>query len=311
MRQLGAIQFALMRLLSAAVTLFSVIVIAFLMMRAAPGGPFDDVREPHPATAAAIERYYRLDDPLLMQLGRYLGGLLRGDLGPAFRADQSVSGLIAQTAPYSMQLGALSLGIALLIGIGAGILAALYRNTLSDRLITGVAITGISVPVFVVAPLTILAFAVHLDWLPASWTGADDWTVFVLPLVALSLPQIAYLARLMRGSMIEVLGSDFVRTARAQGLDTFAVVRRHALKPALLPLLSYMGPAAAGVLTGSVVVEQIFGIPGLSQEFINGAGDRDYTVVLGIVIVYATLVITLNLLVDICYGFLDPRIRRR
>jgi oligopeptide transport system permease protein len=210
-----------------------------------------------------------------------------------------------------MQLGLLAMVLALVAGISAGLAAALRSNTILDRLITGVAMTGISVPIFVIAPLMVLIFAVYLQWLPASWTGGSGATRLVLPVIALALPQIAYIARLTRGNMIAVLKSDFVRTARAQGLSTASIVRFHALKPAMLPLLSYMGPALAGILTGSVVVEKVFGIPGIGQFFINGALNRDYTLVLGITVFYAALIIFLNLLVDLLYGFFDPRIRSR
>ena len=199
--------------------------------------------------------------------------------------------------------------LALVVGIPAGIVAALRRNTLLDRLVTGFAMTGISVPVFVVAPLLVLVFAVQLGWLPASWSGSAGAQRFLLPVFALSLPQIAYVTRLTRASMIEVLSSDFIRTARAQGLSTLSIVRYHALKPAMLPVVSYLGPATAAVLTGAVVVEIVFGVPGLGQLFVRSALNRDYTLVLGIVIFYAVLIILLNLLVDLLYGFLDPRIR--
>jgi oligopeptide transport system permease protein len=210
-----------------------------------------------------------------------------------------------------MQLGLLAMALALVVGISAGLAAALRSNTVLDRLITGVAMTGLSVPIFVIAPLMVLVFAVYLHWLPASWTGGSGAARLLLPVVALALPQIAYIARLTRGNMIAVLKSDFVRTARAQGLSTASIVRFHALKPAMLPLLSYMGPALAGILTGSVVVEKVFGIPGVGQFFVSGALNRDYTLVLGITIFYAALVIFLNLLVDLLYGFFDPRIRSR
>jgi len=177
--------------------------------------------------------------------------------------------------------------------------------------LTGLALTGISIPIFVIAPLLVLVFAVELGWLPASWSGSGGPARLLLPVLALALPQVAYITRLTRASMIEVMESDFIRTAKAQGLGMPTIVRSHALKPAMLPLLSYMGPAIAGILTGSVVVEQIFGVPGLGQLFVRGALNRDYTLVLGIVILYAALVIALNLVVDILYGYLDPRIRRR
>ena len=312
MQQRGAIRFALTRLLSAIPTLFFVVVLAFLLIRAAPGGPFDEARALPPETRANIEAAYRLDQPLLQQFASYFGGLLRGDLGPSYRyPGYSVAELIRGAAPVTLLLGSLAFLIAVAVGVSAGVLAATRRNTLTDRLVTGLALTGISVPVLVVAPLLALVFAVYLGVLPAGWTGTDGPSRLLLPIVAIALPQIANITRLTRGYMIEVLSSDFVRTARAQGLDTTTIVFRHALKPTLLPLLSYMGPAIAAVLAGSVVVEQIFGIPGLGQRFVLGSLNRDYTLVLGIVIFYATLVIVLNLLVDILYGFLDPRIRGR
>jgi oligopeptide transport system permease protein len=238
--------------------------------------------------------------------------LLRGDFGPSYRfREHSVNELIATSLPYSLRLGALALLVALIAGIGAGAVAALRRDTWIDRLITGLSLTGISVPVFVVAPVLVLLFAVQLDWLPAGFSGNEGVSRYVLPVVALALPQIAYIARLARAGLIDVLSSAFVRTARAQGLGTLSVLRHHALKPALLPVLSYLGPAIAGVLTGSVVIEEIFGIPGLGRFFVNGALNRDYTLVLGIVILYAALIIVLNLVVDILYGVIDPRVRAR
>lgn len=312
MQHRGAIRFALTRLLSAIPTLFFVVVLAFLLIRAAPGGPFDDERALPPETRANIEAAYRLDEPLLQQFASYVGALLQGDLGPSYRyPGYSVAELIGSAAPVSLLLGSLAFLLAVVVGVGAGVLAAVRHNTLTDRLVTGFAMTGISIPVLVIAPLLVLFFAVYLGVLPAGWAGADGASRLLLPVVAIALPQIANITRLTRGYMIEVLASDFIRTARAQGLDTLTIVYRHALKPAMLPLLSYMGPAIATVLAGSVVVEQIFGIPGLGQRFVLGALNRDYTLVLGIVILYATLVIVLNLLVDILYGFLDPRIRSR
>jgi oligopeptide transport system permease protein len=312
MQPRGAIVYALMRLLSAVPTLLLVVVLAFMMMRAAPGGPFDEERALPPETAANIERAYDLDAPLPEQLYRYVRGLLRGDLGPSYRyPGYEVRELIARALPVSLMVGAVALALALIVGVGAGVTSALYRDTILDRLLTGFAMAGISVPVFVIAPVLVLVFAVHLGWLPAGWSGRRGGSALLLPVISLALPQIAYITRLMRASMIEVLASDFVRTARAQGLRTWTVVRFHALRPALLPLMSYLGPAIAAVLTGSVVVEQIFGIPGLGQLFVRAALNRDYPLVLGIVVLYATLVIVLNLLVDILYGYLDPRIRNR
>jgi oligopeptide transport system permease protein len=282
------------------------------MVHAAPGGPFDAERALPPEIEANIARAYHLDEPLPQQFVRYLGGVLRGDFGPSYRyRDYSVSELIGRAIPVSMKLGVLAMALAVLVGVSFGTLAALRQNSVLDRLTMGLAITGISIPVFVIAPLFILFFAVKLQWLPASWSGSTSAWRFLLPVIALALPQVAYIARLTRASMIEVLGSDFIRTARAQGLGTAAIIRYHAMKPAMLPVLSYMGPAIAAILTGSVVVEEIFGIPGVGQFFVRGALNRDYTLVLGIVIYYATLVILLNLIVDVLYGFLDPRIRHQ
>jgi oligopeptide transport system permease protein len=306
------LRFALLRLLWAIPTLLLVIVLAFLMVHAAPGGPFDAERALPPEIEANIARAYHLDEPLPQQFVRYLGGILRGDFGPSYRyRDYSVSELIGRAIPVSMKLGVLAMALAVLVGVSFGTLAALRQNSVLDRLTMGLAMTGISIPVFVIAPLFILFFAVKLQWLPASWSGSTSAWRFLLPVIALALPQIAYIARLTRASMIEVLGSDFIRTARAQGLGTAAIIRYHAMKPAMLPVLSYMGPAIAAILTGSVVVEEIFGIPGVGQFFVRGALNRDYTLVLGIVIFYAALVILLNLIVDVLYGFLDPRIRHR
>ena len=305
------LRFALLRILSAIPTLFLVIVLAFMLVHAAPGGPFDAERVLPPEVEANIRAAYHLDEPLQDQFVRYVKGLLRGDLGPSYRyRDYDVSEIIRNAFPVSLLLGSLSLMVAMAVGMSLGLLAALKRNTLLDRAVSAIAMTGISVPVFVIAPLLILVFAVQLGWLPASFTGSDSATRLVLPVMALALPQIAYVTRLFRASMIEVLQSDYVRTARAYGLSTDSIVRFHALKPAMLPMVSYLGPAIAAVLTGSVVVEQIFGIPGLGQFFVNGALNRDYTLVLGLVIFYAAMIIAMNFVVDIVYGFLDPRIRR-
>ncbi|MEQ8207815.1 MAG: ABC transporter permease subunit [Woeseia sp.] len=313
MHRTGAIRFAMFRLLAAIPTLLLVIAIAFLMVHAAPGGPFDEERRLPAEIEANIAAAYHLDEALPQQFWRYLSGLVQGDLGPSYRyREYSVAELIGAAVPVSLALGAIAMLLALLIGVSGGVVAALAHGRRRDRIVSALAMSGISLPVFVIAPALVLFFAVYLGVLPASWSGADGGASrFVLPVIALALPQIAYITRLTRASMIEVLNSDFIRTARAQGLRTASVVRHHALKPAMLPLLSYMGPAVAGILTGSVVVEQIFGIPGLGQLFVRAALNRDYTLVLGSVIFYATLVILLNLLVDILYGFLDPRIRQR
>jgi len=252
--------------------------------------------------AANIEAAYHLDESLPQQFMRYMSGLVRGDLGPSYRyRDYTVAELIGTGFPLSLQIGALAMLLALLLGVSSGTIAALKQGSMLDRVLMSFAMTGISVPVFVVAPVLVLLLAVKLHWLPAGWSGTEGAAKFVLPVITLALPQIAYIARLTRASMIDVLGRDFIRTARAQGLGTTTIIRVHALRPAMLPVLS----------TGSVVVEEVFGIPGLGQFFVRGALNRDYTLVLGIVIFYATLIISLNLIVDILYGVLDPRVRRQ
>jgi len=306
------LRYTLLRALGAIPTLLLVIVLAFLMVHAAPGGPFDDERALPADVEANIARAYHLDEPLPKQFIRYLSGLMRGDLGPSYRyRDYTVSELIGTAFPLSLQLGALAMALAVVVGVGAGTVAALRQDTYLDRLVMASSMTGISIPVFVFAPVLVLLLAVKLQWLPAGWSSTTGPARLVLPVISLALPQIAYIARLTRASMIDVLGRDFIRTARAQGLGTMTVVRLHALKPAMLPVLSYMGPAVAAVLTGSVVVEEIFGIPGLGQFFVRGALNRDYTLVLGIVVFYATLIVFLNLIVDILYGAIDPRVRYR
>ena len=306
------LRYILLRLLGAIPTLLLVIVLAFLMVHAAPGGPFDDERVLPTDVAANIQAAYHLDEPLPQQFMRYMAGLLRGDLGPSYRyRDYTVSELIGSGFPISLQLGVLAMALALLVGISSGTVAALKQGSMLDRVVMSLAMTGISIPVFVVAPVLVLLLAVKLQWLPAGWSGESGFAKFVLPVITLALPQIAYIARLTRASMIDVLGCDFIRTARSQGLGSKAIIRVHALKPAMLPVLSYMGPAIAAILTGTVVVEEVFGIPGLGQFFVRGALNRDYTLVLGIVIFYAALIISLNLVVDILYGFIDPRVKQR
>lgn len=306
------LRYALKRLLGAIPTLLLVIVLAFLMVHAAPGGPFDDNRVLPPETRAALEAAYDLDKPLHEQFLGYLWRVGHGDLGPSYRyRDYTVSELIGGAFPVSLRLGATAMLLALIVGVLAGTAAALRRNTLFDRVVMAFAMTGISIPVFVIAPVLVLLLAVKAQWLPAGWSGNEGVARMILPVIALALPQVAYIARLTRASMADVLASDFIRTARAQGLGTGAIVRYHALKPALLPVLSYLGPAVAAILTGSVVVEEIFGIPGVGQFFVRGALNRDYTLVLGIVIFYATLVVLMNLVVDLLYGVIDPRIRRQ
>jgi oligopeptide transport system permease protein len=306
------LRYALLRITGAIPTLFLVIAVAFLMVRIAPGGPFDSEQRLPADVATNIERAYHLDESLPEQFIRYLSGVMHGDLGPSFRySDYTVGELIRAALPVSLQLGAMAMGIALLIGVAAGMTAALNRDTLTDRIVSAVATTGLSVPVIVVAPLLVLVFGVLLGWLPAGWSGSHAISRWILPLIALALPQIAFIARITRSSMIEVLESEFIRTARAQGLRMRTIVVHHAMRPALLPLISYLGPAIVGILTGAIVIEQIFSIPGLGHLFVQGAQNRDFTLVLGLVILYAVLIVLFNLIVDILYGVLDPRIRRQ
>jgi oligopeptide transport system permease protein len=304
------LRFALRRVLAGIPTLLVLITLAFFMMRAAPGGPFDKERSLLPEIEAAMKAAYHLDEPLWQQYLRYMGGLLRGDLGPSFQYEgYSVAELIAQGFPTSLKLGLSSLLLALLVGGAAGIWAARRQNRFGDWSVMTLSMAGISLPSYVVAPLLILLFAVTLHWLPAAGWEPGRYSDMVLPVIALALPQIAYIARMMRGSMIEVLRANFIRTARAKGLPERVVILRHALRPAMMPILSMLGPAAAGVITGSVVIEQIFSIPGLGRYFVQAALNRDYTLVLGVVIFYGVLIVVFNFLVDLLYGALDPRVR--
>lgn len=303
------LQYVVKRLLGALPTLLVIITLAFFLIRLAPGGPFDTERPMPPEIAANIERAYHLDKPLPVQYGYYLLNVLQGDLGPSFKyKDHSVSSLIAEGFPVSLQLGVFAMLLALLIGIPAGMLAALHHNRPLDHAVMAVSMTGITIPNFVMAPLLALVFGVFLHWLPvAGWD--QGWKSAVLPVIALALPQIAYAARLMRASVLETLSSPHIRTAVAKGLPMRLIVWRHVLKGALLPVLSWLGPATAAIITGSVVIEQIFGIPGIGRHFVQGALNRDYTLVMGVVIFYGALIILMNLLVDVIYGWMDPRVR--
>lgn len=304
------LRYSLSRFLGAIPTLFILIAIAFFMIRAAPGGPFDAEKALPPEIEANLRAAYHLDEPLYQQFGRYVLNLARGDFGPSFQyKDYTVTELIAAGFPVSLKLGGSAMLLALLVGVSAGTLAALRQNSRTDHAVMAVSMTGISIPNFVMAPLLILFFAVYLGWLPAGGIGDGGLRYIILPVISLALPQIAYIARLTRGSMIEVLRSNFVRTARAQGLPERTVVLRHALKPALLPVVSYLGPATAAVITGSVVIEQIFGVPGLGRYFVQGALNRDYTLVMGVVVFYGALIILFNLFVDLVYAWLDPKVK--
>lgn len=302
--------YTLKRLLQAIPTLLIVITISFFLMRVAPGGPFDGERQLPPEIEANLMAAYHLDEPLPMQYLRYMGNLLHGDFGPSFKyKDFSVTELIMQGFPVSLEIGGLAILLALIVGLPLGIAAAIKRNSTVDYVVMGTALTGIAVPNFVLAPIFALVFGVLLGWLPAGGWNGGALPNLVLPVVALSIQQIAYIARMMRASMIEVLGSHFIRTARAKGLNEGEVIWRHAIRPALLPVMSYLGPAIAGIITGSVVIEQIFGIPGIGRYFVQGALNRDYTLVMGTVVFYGVLIVLMNLIVDLLYSALDPQIR--
>jgi oligopeptide transport system permease protein len=300
----------LRRLLESIPTLLILIAVTFFMMRMAPGGPFDSEKRLPAEVETNLRAAYHLDEPLYQQFGRYLWNLAQGDFGPSFQyRDRTVTELIAGGFPVSLKLGGFAMLLALFGGVTLGSIAALRQNRPTDYATMAVAMTGISVPNFVMAPLLVLIFAVYLGWLPAGGLGDAGWRNLLLPVITLALTQVAYIARLTRGSMIEILRSNYIRTARAQGLSTTTILLRHALKPALVPVVSYLGPATAGLITGSVVIEQIFGLPGLGRYFVQGALNRDYTLVLGIVIFYGALIILFNFLVDLVYGWLDPRSR--
>lgn len=304
--------YAFRRLLSTIPVLWIALTACFFILRLAPGGPFDGERPLPPAVRANLEAHYHLDQPLIQQYLRYLGDVLRGDLGPSFiNQDFSVSEQIAIGLPYTLIVGGLAFVLATIVGVVAGIVGALYRNRLGDHVLALLILLGLVLPNFLIAPILQLVFGLQLDWLPVGGWGGGAVTHLVLPVTVLALPHVAHISRLMRGAMIEVLSSDFVRTARAKGLDRATIIRRHALKPALTPVVSYLGPAAGFLLTGSLVVETIFGLPGVGRYFINAALNRDYGMVLGTVVFYMVLILVLNLIVDLLYAWLDPRVRGR
>jgi len=299
--------FILRRVLQIVVVLWVIITVTFFMIRFVPGGPFTAEKAVTPEILRNLEAHYGLDRPLWQQYLDYMGNLvLHGDLGPSFKyASRSVNEIIADKLPVSLELGGLSLGVALLFGLPLGLVAALRRNTRFDYLCSSVSMLGICVPTFVLGPLLVLFVAIKLGWANASgWYGPGDR---VLPALTLGLVYAAYIARLTRGGMLEVLGQDYIRTARAKGASAARIVWTHALRGGLLPVVSFLGPAIAGILTGSFVIETIFQIPGLGREFVQSAFNRDYTLVLGTVILYATLIVVLNLAVDLAQVWLNPR----
>jgi oligopeptide transport system permease protein len=295
-------------------TLLVIVTVSFFVIRVAPGGPFAREKAIPKQVLDNILKKYHMDEPLVKQYGRYLLDVVRGDLGPSFRLkDFDVTTLVIRSLPNSMVLGLMSLSVALLLGISAGIVSATRQNTGLDYASMAVSIVGISIPLFVIGPILVFVFALRLKWIPTSgWIMAGgSWKTAFMPVITLCLPYFAYIARLSRASILEVLRSDYVRTARAKGLGESAIMFRHILKGALLPVVSYLGPAFAGIVTGTVVVETIFRVPGLGLFFIQSALNRDYTLIMGTVIVYSAVLLVMNFVVDIVYGLMDPRISYR
>ncbi|HEX2929826.1 MAG TPA: ABC transporter permease [Candidatus Binatia bacterium] len=298
----------LKRFLHGLIVLWVVATLTFMLLRLAPGGPFDSERKLPPEVLANLEAKYHLDEPIWQQYARYLAGIARGDFGPSYKyLDRGVTDVITDTLPTSALLGALAIGFAILISFPIGLLAAYYKNSLIDRLCLFFATLGISLPNFILGALLIWTLALQLGWLQAArW---DQWSSVILPMITLGAAPAAYLSALLRSTMIETLGEDFVRTARAKGLSEVLVVLKHALTHSLIPVLTVMGPVTAALLTGSFVVEYVFAIPGMGRFFINAVTDRDYPLIMGVTLVYTALLVCANFLVDILYGIVDPRIR--
>ncbi len=299
------------RLLGIIPTLFIIVTISFFIVRVAPGGPFDGERALPEVVKRNIEAKYHMNDPLVVQYGRYMFDVMRGDLGPSYRyKDHDVNFYIFQSLPNSMILGAIAISIAIFFGITSGMLAAVKQNTWVDYLSMAIAVIGISVPLFVIGPVLQYIFAMKLQWLPTSgwFTSGDGWKTIILPAITLAFLDFATIARLTRSSMLETLRSDYIRTAKAKGMKNSAIIFKHAMKGAMLPIVSYLGPAFAGIITGSVVVEQVFRIPGLGKFFVQSSFNRDYTLIVGVVIVYSVILVIMNFFVDIIYSLLDPRI---
>ena len=300
-------RYVVRRLLLFVPTLWVIATLTFLLMRLAPGGPFNAEREIPPAARAALAQKYGLDRPLAAQYATFLVRAARLDFGPSYKfPTREVREIIVEGFRVSAELGGWALLVALLVGIPLGVIAALRQNTLADTAVMAAALAGVSIPNFVLGPLLVLAFSLGLFWLPpALWEGPQSR---VLPVLTLAAAYVAYVARLTRAGMLEVLRQDFIRTARAKGLPERVVVLKHALRLGLLPVLSYLGPAAAAIIMGSLVVEQVFAVPGLGRYLVNGAFNRDYTLVMGVVLFYAAFLMALNLLVDLAYAWLDPRV---
>jgi oligopeptide transport system permease protein len=304
-------KFIIRRLISIIPTMFIIVTLSFFLIRFAPGGPFSSEKNVPEQVLQNLLKKYHMDEPLLNQYIRYCGDILRWDFGPSFRyKESSVNELIDQTFPNSIILGTVSLALALSLGLGVGIISALKQNRWQDYSAMSLAVVGISVPLFVVGPVLQLIFALNLKWLPVSgWIFSRKGLVtLIMPAITLAFPYFAYIARLSRASILEVLRSDYVRTARAKGLKESVVIAKHVMKGSLLPVVSYLGPAFSGIITGSIVVESVFAIPGIGRVFVQSALNRDYTLIMGEVIIYSLILVAMNFAVDILYGFLDPRI---
>jgi oligopeptide transport system permease protein len=304
------IRYLLKRLAGAIPTLLVIVTISFFLIRVAPGGPFDREQSLSPDIMANLQNAYGLDQPMWTQYGRYLKALVHGDFGPSFKyKDFTVTELIGQGFPITLKIGCMAMILALGLGIPIGTFAALHHNSLWDSAAMALAVVGIAIPSFVVLPFLGLLFGIHLHWLPVAGWEPGSIRHLILPVIALTLPPLAVIARLTRGSMLEVLRSHFIRTALAKGLPLRTVILRHALRPALLPVAGYLAPATASIMTGSLVVESIAGLPGIGRYLVQGALNRDYTLVMGMVILYSALLILMGLLVDVLYAWLDPRVR--
>ncbi len=307
---MSLLRYIVRRILESVPTLLLIITLAFVLLHVAPGGPFSADKALLPEIERSIEARYHLDEPLWRQYLRYLGQLAHADLGPSFQyRNTSVNQIIANGFPVDLTVGLSAIALALLIGIPVGLNAAWRHGSGWDRVPMALAVAGISAPVFVIAPLLVLVFAVELHWLPAGDWVPGSLSHMVLPVLALSLPYIAYVARIVRGSALEVLNAAYIRTARAKGLPAHRILLRHVLRPSLAAVVSFLGPTTAGVITISIVVETVFGLPGIGRFFVTGALNRDYTLVLGITVLYGALIILFNLLADLCYAWIDPRVR--
>ncbi len=303
------LRFILTRLREGALTLAALVVLTFFVMRLAPGGPFSQNRKISPEVLANIKQSYHLDEPILTQFGRYIWDLLHLDLGPSMRfRDYNVTDLLASGLPYSLTIGFWAVTLATVVGIALGIAGALRRNGVTDYAAGIIGVTGIAIPIFVIGPLLQALLAVRWGLLPVgSWN--DGWRSLIMPVVVLALPNVAYISRITRTAMIESMRENYVRTARAKGIGETRVIWRHALNAAMLPVIAYLGPATAALITGSILIETIFALPGIGRHFVDAALNRDYPLVMGITIVYGSILIAMNILTDLVRGWMDPRLR--